>query len=606
MAQSRKRLFLDLLIVLALIAIAVYVIVRISLYFTPDYQWHEKILSALLMWAELFVLLHCVGYTINVLHVMLKKDDILPVYPPLKEEPSVAILVAARHEPKDVLEKTFDALTSINYSNKKVYFLDDSSEGKYKKEAEEICQRYGLQLFRREPRHGAKAGIINDCLTKLDQKYVAIFDADQCPLAEFLNVLIPCLESDDRLGFVQTPQFYSNIHESHVAKGSSFQQAIFYEYICEGKDVGGSMFCCGTNIVFRREALVDVGGFDETTVTEDIATSVKIHSKGWKSIYYGHVCTFGMGPENLTGYFKQQFRWSTGTLSVGKKLLWRFFTRPFTLKPLQWWEYLLANSYYFIGCAFFILMLCPILYIFFNVPTYFGEPKIYFLAFIPYFGLSMTIFYMALARRHYRIRDILLGQMLNAITFSVFIRGAFSAILGMKIEFGITQKTKGKPIPYIELWPQITMMFLNLAAVVWAINRFIYEQQAALLVNAFWALYHGVLLSSIFYFNDEDITKTDCLRLRRGVKFEYKKTAESSGFDALDKTAWVHTFSVFLPEPIKVGTLIWGKLKSSHSVVFDGRVIWCSSKKYLRGWKVDIGIVTLPEMDREKIKHLLI
>ncbi|MBU1906236.1 MAG: cellulose synthase, partial [Candidatus Omnitrophica bacterium] len=240
---------------------------------------------------------------------------------------------------------------------------------------------------------------------------------------------------------------------------------------------------------------------DESTVTEDFATSVKMHTKGWKSFYYPHVYAFGMGPVNLNGYFKQQFRWATGTISVFKKLIWQFFTKPFSLRPIQWWEYLLSSSYYLVGLAFFCLMICPVIYLLFKVPSFFAKPEIYFLAFIPYITLSITVFYMVLGTRNYKMKDLFLGQLLGALTFTVYIRGAVSALLGFKTTFGITEKIKGNALPYIKLWPQLTMIYLSFIALVWGVNRFMYEKNMAILVNGFWVLYHFLILSSIFYFN---------------------------------------------------------------------------------------------------------
>ncbi|HOY10885.1 MAG TPA: glycosyltransferase, partial [Candidatus Omnitrophota bacterium] len=375
--------------------------------------------------------------------------------------PDIAILVAARHEPREVLEDTFISLNNLNYPNKEIFLLDDSSDEKYKNEALELAGRFNLRLFRREIRHGAKAGIINDCLKTLSHKYVAIFDADQNPLPEFLNKIVIILENDQRLAFVQTPQFYSNIEESRVARAAALQQAVFYEYICEGKSSQDAMFCCGTNIVFRTKALLEAGGLDETTVTEDFATSLKLHAKGWKSLYYNHVYAFGMAPTNLAGYFKQQYRWANGTITVFKKILAAFLRRPFSLKPNQWWEYFLSGSYYMVGFAFFILMFFPILYLLFKVPSFFARPEIYLSAFLPYIFLSTGIFYFVLRDRNYQVKDLFLGQLLGCITFPVYMKAALFSFAGIKTSFGITGKTKGITIPYVKLWPQIAAFLLN-------------------------------------------------------------------------------------------------------------------------------------------------
>ena len=467
----------------------------------------DKACAFLLLGTEIFILIHTIGYLLNISRsyeaLDTRKSVSARAHTPLKQEPPVALLVAARHEPREVLEETFVSLQNLNYTNKKIYFLDDSSEERYKKEAEELSEELHLTLFRRQERHGAKAGIINDCLKTLSEPYIAIFNADQCPLPDFLNRIIPLMESDQRLAFVQTPQFYTNLSGSRVARAASFQQSVFYEYICEGKSSQESMFCCGTNVVFRKAALEDVHGMDEKTVTEDFATSLKMHLKGWKSLYYDHAYAFGRAPENLSSYFKQQFRWANGTLSVLKQIIIQFLCRPLSLSIRQWWEYVLSGSYYLVGFAFCILMSFPILYLFFNVVAFFATPEIYLLAFLPYIFLSLTIFYSLLKARNYSAKDLFLGQLLVTITFPIYIKAALSAFLGCKVTFQITEKKGDGALPYSKMIPQLFFLLLSFSAGIWGINRFLYERDAALLINSFWALYHGFMLSSILYFNEE-------------------------------------------------------------------------------------------------------
>ena len=603
---NKRNLFLGVTF-LTLIALLIYAVVRMALFLFSRYTGVEKFFSFLLLMGELFILMHVLGYVANLFKVIWVSKRATAEAGPLASEPPVAILVAARHEPQEVLRNTFRALRGLGYQNKTLYFLDDSSDEKYKQEAEELCRDYQAVLFRRESRHGAKAGIVNDCLKGLTEKYVAIFDADQSPLPQFLNPLIPQMEKDPKLAFIQTPQYYSNTEESRVARGAGFQQAVFYEYICEGKSTREAMFCCGTNIVFRREALQDVGGLDESTVTEDFSTSVELHMRGWKSLYDNHVYTFGMGPENLTGYFKQQFRWANGTISVYKKLLWAFLTRPFSLKPVQWWEYFLSGSYYFIGLAFFILMICPVMYLLFRIPSFFTRPEIYFFAYLPYAVLSVLVFYTVLGARRYKIRDLLVGQLLAFCTFPVYLGGACSALLGLKTTFGITEKTKGQAISYRILWPQLTLIYLNFIAAIWGLNRYIYQREEAILVNGFWALYHAFVLSSIFYFNEEEPLKIPCSPLIRKAKFEYQVIGQAGEMEKLGKLSWKDCFTVFLPERLKEGTNVMCKIRLPHQdpLIFDGEVIWASQRKGWRGTETNIGIVTIPEDDKMKLKRAI-
>src|SRR6185295_5712470 len=130
-----------------------------------------------------------------------------------------------------------------------------------------------------------------------------------------------------------------------------------------------------SNVVMRRAALLSiecvVDGrhhfFDETSVTEDFATSVRLHAGGWKTAYVNQTYVVGMGPETLPAYFTQQMRWAMGTLAVGLRIFRQLLKKPGALRAGQWWEYLMSGTYYFVGFANFIFMLAPIAFMFFNV-----------------------------------------------------------------------------------------------------------------------------------------------------------------------------------------------------------------------------------------------
>ncbi len=594
------------LLVFGLLATLVYMAIRILfLFLLAEYDAVEITFAVLLILAEIFVLIHGIGYIVNIFKSTVRKE-FLKV--DLKgREPKVAILVAARHEPREVLENTFISIRNLNYKNKDIYFLDDSSEEKYLKEAQSLSEELGLKLFRRSVRHGAKAGIINDCLKGLDHDYIAIFDADQNPLPEFLNSVIPLLEADKEVAFVQTPQFYTNMEESRVARGAGFQQAVFYEYICEGKGTHDSMFCCGTNVVFRAKALKSVGGLDEETVTEDFATSLKLHSRGWKSLYFDHVYAFGMGPTDLAGYFKQQFRWSNGTIAVLKRVILQFITKPRSLSIYQWWEYFLSSSYYFIGMAYFLLMFCPVLYLLFRVPSFFVKPEVYFLSYIPYILLSMGIFYTLLGSRNYKLKDLLHGQLLGVCAFTVYIRGSIFALLGIKTVFGVTGKSLGKAVPLTYLWPQLALIALYIISIEWGINRFIYEREPAILVNAGWAGYHLLVLSSIFYFNRQSSLNIACKILPPNIKFEYRILSDVIRIEGLSPSTWQLCFKAALDRKVARGTLVTCKayISKEEPVIFESRVLDCSTRLFKGGYLAVMGVHVIPKGEKDKLRMML-
>jgi len=500
--DSRGELF-RAAIALLLSFLVFYLVNRSVFLVYARYSLIEKFLAILFLTAESFIMIHAVGFFTQVYrNTRYPVQEIAPDYP-LPVKPRVAILIPARHEPREVLEKTLISCYNLRYSEKTIYLLDDSSEERFKIEAEEAARKYDAKIFRREPRHGAKAGIINDCVKGLTEEYVAIFDADQNPMPDFLLKLMPILESDPKLALIQTPQFYSNANYNKVTLGSEMQQAVFYEYICDAKNINGTMICCGTNVVIRRRALIEAGGFDESSVTEDFSTSFTLHTMGWKTRYYNHVKTFGMGPVDLSSYFKQQNRWASGNVGMLRKIIPSFLKSPGALSLSQWFDYFITGSYYLIGWAYLFLVFCPIVYIFFNIPSFFMDTSVYTMTFVPYFILCYVIFYTSMGERRYTPLQIFQGQALLFLTHPVFLRASTLGLLGYRSTFQVTFKGKGHSISYRELWPQIVFWAINLAALTWGVNRMLYDPTSAILVNLLWILYHFILLSSLFYFNEE-------------------------------------------------------------------------------------------------------
>jgi len=533
-----RRIILLLLPILSIILAVLYLLIRTFLFLILDYHWYEKTVALFLLFAETFIIIHGIGYFLEIYHILIRGKGLVQsedVPPPLESYPPVAIIVSSFNEPLEVVEDTLITFYNLTYPNKYIYFLDDTrydlpdqdpEERKcYRQSIDEMCQRIGVHLFRRQWR-GAKAGMINDFLDYIEgkrkegfeyhnysgaekvekEKYIVIFDADQNPLPEFVEPLLARMEANPKLAFIQTPQYYTNFDSNRIAHASGLQQAVFYEYICEGKSLTDAMFCCGTNVIFRREALMDVGGFDETSVTEDFATSLKFHLKGWRSAYMGKIMAFGMGPEDLGGYFKQQFRWALGTVGLFRSVLGFFLRNPKQLVLVKWWEYFLSSTHYFIGSVFLILVLCPLLYMFLDVPSYFANPEIYALFFVPYFTLTVTIFFWTLRQRNYVFKDIVLGQLLMAVTFPVYIKASILGLMGVKGTFGITPKGGTRQLPLKALWPQLSLAVLNFSAIIWGLNRLIYEREpmAALVINMCWSLYHFLILSSVLYFNNSE------------------------------------------------------------------------------------------------------
>lgn len=534
--SQKYKTFFYISFFLALFSLLSYLVFRLFFFIIADYAWYEKIPAFFLLFAESFVLIHTLGYFFNV-YIVKRREFNLTSYikPELESYPPIAIVVASYKEPISILKDTLTCFYNISYPNKYLYCLDDTrydlpwdtpeNKQKYRRELEELCQWLEVNLFRANW-HGAKAGMINDFLQFLagnsrpdfefhayqkkekteKEKYLIVFDADMNAVPNFAEDLIRIMESRPKNAFIQTPQYYTNFETNRVARAAGVQQAIFYEYICEGKSLKDAMFCCGTNVVFRIEALMDVGGFDEESVTEDFATSVKLHRKGWQSLYVNRNLSFGMGPEDLGGFFKQQFRWATGTLGILRefpKMIWNHF-HQFTMN--QWWEYFLASTHYLVGWVLCTMIFAPVIYLIFGVPAYFANENMYFLIYIPYIFLTSFLFFWTIMERRYRFSEMISALLINIVTFPVFMKASLYALMGIPTKFGITPKGGSHILSFKSLVPQITIALICVFSITWGFLRLYYEREPfyTLLVNIFWTSFNLVTLSYFLYLNHSE------------------------------------------------------------------------------------------------------
>jgi cellulose synthase (UDP-forming) len=497
-----------------LVLMTAYVSVRLTtLFFSSGYTTADAVMAALLIAAELFLCLHGVGYFLSVIKAerrLLRRPPLL-FAEELADPPRVAVLVAAFNESEDVLEETLASIRAMDYPAARVYLLDDSTKAECKAGAARVAATYGATLVQRTDRSGYKAGAINDLLPHLEEPYIALLDADQRPLQDWLKDLMPYIAAQPDLAFVQTPQIYVNLDGLPVAEAARYQQAVFFEYICEGKAASNAMFCCGSNVILRRDALLsigcDVGGrrhyFDETSVTEDFATSVRLHAKGWRTDYVNQPYVLGMAPETLPAYFTQHMRWSMGTMGIGLKVAGQLFLNPGMLRPAQWWEYLLSGLYYFVGFANFVFMLAPIMFMAFDVRPLRTSSNLYLAFFVPYIIFTMNLFFLGMYVRRYSVRGIWLASALSFSTFWIYMKAGLVAVFGLKRAFGVTPKGVGGSIPVTRMLPELIMLVANAAVACWGVWHLARGHwTGAYVMNTIWAGYHAVLLSTLFvYFN---------------------------------------------------------------------------------------------------------
>jgi cellulose synthase/poly-beta-1,6-N-acetylglucosamine synthase-like glycosyltransferase len=429
-------------------------------------------LFALLIVAELFNVAQAIGFWWTCLATHRRR-------PPGTGKiamPDVDVFIPTYSEQVEVVEATVAAATRMHGARVRVALLDDGN----RQEMVELAHRHGIRYVRRTLHEGAKAGNINHALGRTDAPYVLVLDCDHVPHPDLLVRTLPEF-ADDTVAFVQTPQYYANAASGRIAAASWSQQALFFGPIARGKDAHQAMFCCGTNVIFRRRALEVVGGFPSGSLTEDFAISLELHERGWRSVYVPEVLASGLGPEDLASYVSQQHRWARGCIGMIPRVLAADLPLRHKL------QYLLSASYFLTGWTVLVYLSLPAIRILTGAQPVAGAAADSFLAaFGPYFALSIATVASVGAGQY-----TFAAYSLATSTFWIHVHATYRTLRGRAGSFVVTPKQGTNARQLGPAAPTLVVIALLAAVAVYGLSQ---GRDAATLNNVALAAVHMAIL----------------------------------------------------------------------------------------------------------------
>ncbi|MEE8200888.1 MAG: cellulose synthase family protein [Candidatus Acidoferrales bacterium] len=269
--------------------------------------------------------------------------------------PQVTIQLPIYNE-KYVVERLIDTVAQIDYPRERleIQVLDDSTDDTVQV-ARASVERHaarGLPIrhLRRTHRTGYKAGALAEGLRQARGQFVAIFDADFLPPADFLRRTVPHF-TDPTLAMVQTRWTYVNRHYSLLTEVQAILLDAHFVLEHGGRWRAGLFFNFnGTAGIWRRQAIEDAGGWQHDTLTEDTDLSYRAQLKGWKFLYLPDVECPSELPVDINAFKIQQARWAKGLMQTAKKIL------PRVLRARLPWQVKLEAVYHLTGCVCYPLM----------------------------------------------------------------------------------------------------------------------------------------------------------------------------------------------------------------------------------------------------------
>lgn len=293
-------------IILLLIMVSLWAFIYSFNYFVPE----QPALITILSFISVYTVLINVAYKHQ--RRKLKKN---PAVEDTSYEPTVSIIVPCHCEGA-VIGETIENILSLDYDKFELLVVDDRSTDNTADVLREYEQKYAGKMkavIRDMDAFPGKSAVLNEVLEISTGEVICVFDADARIKPDFLKTILPKLAPKD-VGAVQARKIVSNKDYNLLTRCQDNEMALDSHFQCGRDSIKGAVELRGNGQLVKREALVDIGGWNNHTITDDLDLSTKLHLKRWDVRFCLKAEVYEEGVLTFISLLKQRRRWIEGSI----------------------------------------------------------------------------------------------------------------------------------------------------------------------------------------------------------------------------------------------------------------------------------------------------
>lgn len=287
-------------------------------------------------WAIIFLMMFMALYMVYMYIAVKHQKRKLRKNPVVYNEnlaPFISILIPCHNEAV-VIKETVENILNVDYENYEIIVIDDRSTDDTKDAVLELEKKYDKvkALIRDKSAYPGKSAVLNDAIKIAKGEAYLVFDADAKIKPDFIKTLLTKYEGDD-VGAIQARKVIINANQNFLT-ACQYNEYVMDTHLQVGRDaVKGAVELRGNGELIKKNALVDIGGWNNETITDDLDMSTRLHIKGWDIRFVQDAIVYEEGVVTFSALVRQRRRWVEGSIRRYLEYIWDvLFTKDMSLR----------------------------------------------------------------------------------------------------------------------------------------------------------------------------------------------------------------------------------------------------------------------------------
>jgi cellulose synthase/poly-beta-1,6-N-acetylglucosamine synthase-like glycosyltransferase len=201
-----------------------------------------------------------------------------------------------------------------------IIIVDGNSSDSTCKVCSEFLEKYSAMIrIINEKQSRGKPAALNVALPLVTGEIVGVFDADSVPEKDVLKKVASHFV-DRQVMAVQGRTISLNEKSNILTRVIAQEEKAWYQALLNGREKMQLFVPLnGTCQFIKRSVIEELGGWDESSLTEDVELAVRLVEKKYLIKYAPDACSGQETPTSLGGLVKQRVRWYRGYMETSLK-----------------------------------------------------------------------------------------------------------------------------------------------------------------------------------------------------------------------------------------------------------------------------------------------